>query len=153
MARLRRPGRCRAWAATKGGLHRSGSRGSVSSTLAGVCAPTPAPPAPPSVRTATGWLLRNPARLTADEQRQLDALTAACPALAATREHVTAFAAMMLNRQGQHLEAWMNSVQADNLPELHSFVSGLRRDFDAARAGLTLSYSSGPVEGHVNRIK
>jgi transposase len=60
---------------------------------------------------------------------------------------------MMLNRQGQQLEAWMNTVQADDLPELHSFVTGLRRDFDAARAGLTLPYSSGPVEGHVNRIK
>jgi transposase len=73
--------------------------------------------------------------------------------LAAVREHVTAFAAMMLNRQGQQLEAWMNNVQADDLPELHSFVTGLRRDFDAARAGLTLPYHCGPVEGHVNRIK
>lgn len=112
-----------------------------------------APPSPPSVRSATGWLMRNPAHLSADEQRQLDTLALACPALAAVREHVTAFAAMMLNRQRQRLEAWMNAVEADDLPELHSFVTGLRRDFDAARAGLTLRHSSGPVEGHVNRIK
>jgi transposase len=109
--------------------------------------------APSAIGPYRGWLLRNPANLEPDEQRQLDALTQACPALAAVREHVTAFAAMMLNRQGQQLEAWMNTVQADDLPELHSFVTGLRRDFDAARAGLTLPYSSGPVEGHVNRIK
>jgi transposase len=32
-------------------------------------------------------------------------------------------------------------------------VTGLRRDQDAVTAGLTLPYSSGPVEGHVNRIK
>ncbi len=32
-------------------------------------------------------------------------------------------------------------------------AAGLRRDFDAAKAGLTLRHSSGKVEGHVNRIK
>lgn len=47
----------------------------------------------------------------------------------------------------------MNAVDADDLPALHSFVRGLRRDFDAVTAGLTLPWSSGPVEGHVNRIK
>lgn len=47
----------------------------------------------------------------------------------------------------------MTAVADDNLPELHSFVTGLRRDHDAVTAGLTLPYSSGPVEGHVNRIK
>lgn len=114
---------------------------------------TPPQPVGPTVRKAAGWLLRDPAHLTTDEQRQLDALTQASPTLAALRRHVAAFAVMMLNRQGHRLETWMNAVQADDLPELHSFVTGLRRDFDAARAGLTLNYSSGPVEGHVNRIK
>jgi transposase len=36
---------------------------------------------------------------------------------------------------------------------LHSFVAGLQRDLDAVTAGLMLSWSSGPVEGHVNRVK
>ncbi|URN08545.1 transposase [Actinomadura madurae] len=91
--------------------------------------------------------------LTADEHHQLDALTRASPPLAALRRHISAFAVMMLDRQGHRLESWMNAVQADDLPELHSFVTGLRRDFDAARAGLTMHHSSGPVEGHVNRSK
>jgi transposase len=60
---------------------------------------------------------------------------------------------MMLQLRGDHLERWMNTVQADDLPELHSFVIGLRRDHNAVRAGLTLPHSSGKVEGHVNRIK
>ncbi|MFC9769066.1 transposase [Rhodococcus jostii] len=41
----------------------------------------------------------------------------------------------------------------DEEPALRSFVRGLRRDLDAVTAGLTLLHSSGPVEGHVNRIK
>ncbi|MCZ7462280.1 ISL3 family transposase [Streptomyces sp. WMMC940] len=35
----------------------------------------------------------------------------------------------------------------------HSLVNGLRRDFDAATAGLSTSWSSGQVEGHVTRAK
>jgi transposase len=60
---------------------------------------------------------------------------------------------MMVHRHGRRLETWMTTVAGDDLPELHSFVTGLRRDQDAVTAGLTLPYSSGPVEGHVNRIK
>lgn len=52
-------------------------------------------------------------------------MTAASPALAALREHVRAFAHMMLRLGGDGLEQWMNQVEADDLPELHSFVRGL----------------------------
>ena len=44
-------------------------------------------------------------------------------------------------------------VAASGDPALRSFVTGLRRDQDAVTAGLTLNWSSGAVEGHVNRIK
>ncbi|GII06185.1 ISL3 family transposase [Planobispora takensis] len=115
--------------------------------------PTPTSPRPPTVRQATGWFLRNPTHLDAGEQRQLDTLTAVCPQLAALRVHVRQFAEMMMNRRGRNLEAWINAVLRDDLPELHSFVTGLRRDQDAVTAGLSLPYSSGPVEGHVNRTK
>ncbi|MET9641183.1 transposase [Streptomyces virginiae] len=48
---------------------------------------------------------------------------------------------------------WMERVLADDLPALHSLVSGLRRDFDAVTAGLSTPWSSGQVEGHVTRVK
>jgi len=38
-------------------------------------------------------------------------------------------------------------------PALKSFVTGLRADQDAVTNGLSLRWSSGAVEGHVNRIK
>jgi transposase len=44
-------------------------------------------------------------------------------------------------------------TNTDDLPALHSLVTGLRRDLDAVTAGLTMIWSSGPVEGTVNRIK
>jgi len=44
-------------------------------------------------------------------------------------------------------------VEVAEIPELRAFAAGLRRDWDAVQAGLTLPWSSGAVEGHVNRIK
>lgn len=53
----------------------------------------------------------------------------------------------MLNRQDHRLESWMDAVQADDLPELHSLVTGLRRDFDAAPAGLTMNHNPALSKG------
>jgi transposase len=39
------------------------------------------------------------------------------------------------------------------LPELCSFVEGLDRDRKAVESVLQLSWSNGPVEGQVNRLK
>lgn len=42
---------------------------------------------------------------------------------------------------------------SDDLPILHTLAAGIDRDRDAVIAGLTLPWSSGAVEGHVNRIE
>jgi transposase len=48
----------------------------------------------------------------------------------------------------------MAAIDADDQPALRSFfVRGVRRDLDAVTAGPTLPWSSGTVEGHVNRLK
>ncbi|MGW2207614.1 transposase [Streptomyces sp. NPDC001774] len=67
---------------------------------------------------------------------------------------VAAFAGMLVNRRGQeNLEGWVRSAENSPLPELRGFATGLRRDWAAVQAGLTLHWNSGMVEGHVNRIK
>ena len=60
---------------------------------------------------------------------------------------------MMRDRAGQHLTGWLAQTDATDLPELQSFVVGVRSDLAAVTAGLTLPFSSGAVEGQVNRIK
>jgi Transposase len=60
---------------------------------------------------------------------------------------------MMTGRQGQHPGEWLAKAEADDQPQLHSFAAGIRHDLQAATNGLTLPYSSGAVEGNVNRIK
>ncbi|MCP2275737.1 transposase [Nocardia amikacinitolerans] len=111
------------------------------------------PAKPPSVRKVVAWIMTNPVTLATEHQERLDRILAASPDLAALTGHVRAFAEIMTQRRGRDLERWMAAVDADDQPALHSFVRGLRRDQDAVTAGLTMQWSSGTVEGHVNRIK
>jgi transposase len=48
--------------------------------------------------------------------------------------------------------SWAAQAQASAVSELRGFAKGLRKDW-AAITELTTPYSSGAVEGHVNRIK
>jgi transposase len=82
--------------------------------------------------------MSDPHSLTTDDKTQLTAILAACPELAALRAHVAAFADLMTQRRGRELESWITAAAASGLPELRSFVTGLRRDQDAVTAGLTL---------------
>ncbi len=59
----------------------------------------------------------------------------------------------MCGLHGDRLHEWIARVEADQLPDLHSFTAGLTRDLAAVVNGLTMPYSSGAVEGAVNRIK
>ena len=60
---------------------------------------------------------------------------------------------MLCRRRGERLEAWAGQAEASPVSELRGFSKGLRKDWAAVTAGLTVSYSSGAVEGHVNRNK
>jgi transposase len=104
-------------------------------------------------RQVTTWIMQKPTSLEADQQESLQRVLDRCPELDALAGHVRAFAEMMRDLRGERLVQWMDDVQADDLPDLHSFAAGVRRDQDAVVAGLTLPWSSGPVEGHVNRLK
>ncbi|MGH3814015.1 MAG: ISL3 family transposase [Pseudonocardiaceae bacterium] len=133
-----------------------GSRGTVAAYLAPLrvlgAAPPPTPRLP-QVRQITSWLLRRPEDLDTEQQLQLKQVLASCPHLDATATHVGTFAQMLTGRHGQRLDSWMATVDTDDRPHLHRFVTGLKRDYQAVRNGLTLSHSSGTVEGNVNRIK
>lgn len=116
-------------------------------------APVPAPAAaPPKTSAVTSWIMTRPGTLDAGEQASLDTILAASPELAAVAARVREFAVIMTERRGQDLEKWMASVDTTGEPALRSFATGLRADQDAVTAGLTLPWSSGSVEGNVNRI-
>jgi transposase len=101
----------------------------------------------------TGWIMRNPATLTTEQARGLALIRETSPHLDQAATRVTEFADMMLNRRGEHLETWLNTIEASDLTHLKSFAAGIRNDQAAVTNGLTLEHNSGPVEGTVNKIK
>jgi transposase len=47
----------------------------------------------------------------------------------------------------------MSAVEASDLPALHGFVRGLRKDLPAVTAGLSMPYSNGLAEGVNTKVK
>jgi transposase len=60
---------------------------------------------------------------------------------------------MRRERQGEKLDEWLEQVAKHSVSELQSVAQGLRNDDDAVKAGLTLEWSQGQVEGQVHRLK
>jgi transposase len=107
----------------------------------------------PTVRQVVGWLTRHSDNLSSGQALRLKRILVGCPELADLRRHISDFAKMMKNLEGHLLPRWIKAVEGSELPPLHSFARNLYKDFEAVTAGLTLPYSSGMVEGHVNRVK
>jgi transposase len=79
--------------------------------------------------------------------------TQASPYLEVTYHLVEEFLHMGRERMGEQLDAWLNKVEASPLPAFQTFVTGVQKDKEAVLAGLTLPWSTGPLEGHINRFK
>jgi transposase len=62
-------------------------------------------------------------------------------------------AAMIRQHQVDALAPWLKACNASPVGELRNFADVLQRDAAAVKAALTLPWSSGPVEGHINRLK
>jgi len=93
------------------------------------------------------WILTPPGGLAGDDRAALAQITGRCEELKVTGALVREFADMLCNRRGERLEAWASQAEASPVSELRGFSKGLRKDWAAVTAGLTVSYSSGAVEG------
>jgi transposase len=114
----------------------------------------PAAPAPPAPQQAARWMLTDPARLDSGQHAQLAAILDRCPELGDLARHITSFATLLTCRPGTGLDDWLTTVEASpGQPELRSFAHGIRRDYQAVTNALTLSWSSGLVEGLNTRTK
>ena len=75
------------------------------------------------------------------------------PELERARTLAQHFLRLVRERQGRELDGWVKDVHATGPPELRGFSRNLQHDWDAVRAGLTERWSSGCVEGNVNKLK
>ena len=63
------------------------------------------------------------------------------------------FAQLVRQRQPEALDPWLQRATTSALEALRRFATGLQDDYAAVKAGVTLPWSNGPVEGHINRLK
>ncbi len=120
---------------------------------------TPASPSSPQAlplplpRQAAFVFLRRPEKLRVQEQETLAMLRHINSEVDLAYDLVQQFAQMLRTRTAEPLDAWLVQVHTSNLPELQSFATGIEKDKDAVKAGLTWWISNGMVEGHVNKLK
>jgi transposase len=107
----------------------------------------------PSARQVASLFLQHADRRTAEQVGYLEHLLGHDPVVATSYTLTQEFLAMVRERQGDRLDAWIEAVSEQGPAELQRFASGLRDDYAAVRAGLTLVHSNGQTEGHINRLK
>jgi transposase len=106
-----------------------------------------------TARRATWLVLRRPEKLAEAEAAQLAELQAQHPEVAAAIVLAQDFTRLVRERQPDQLDPWLARAAESPLVPLQRFAKGLRDDYEAVRAGITLTWSTGPVEGHINRLK
>src|SRR5450755_1786468 len=113
----------------------------------------PAPLENFSAQRATWLFVCQPEKLDEMQEEEVALIRQASPSAETAYGLAQAFMLMIREHTGQQLDTWLSSVEASHFPELKSFAKGIQHDKAAVVAGLSLPWSQGPLEGHVNRLK
>jgi transposase len=90
--------------------------------------------------------------MAADQQR-IATIRGLDPVLDEAVSLTEEFARLVRERQADHLDAWLERASGSAVLAFRNFAASLRRDEAAVRAGMSLPWSTGPVEGEINRLK
>ena len=105
-----------------------------------------------SPRHLSWLLLRDRASLTPQEQQMLTFIRQE-PVIEVAYDLAQRFGTMVRKRQADQLDPWLEAALGSGIPDLRTFAEGLQREYSAMKAALTYPYSTGPVEGQINRLK
>ena len=97
--------------------------------------------------------MQAPENLSEERRRVLEQMEAAEPTFGSLYRLTVDFTEMLRKRKPELLQPWLQAAQASEFGELRSLAVGMGRDYVAVEAGILLPYSTGPVEGNINRLK
>lgn len=106
-----------------------------------------------SSRQASFLFVKQHETLTPTQQHALEYICQASDEMKQTYELSQQFVSMLRKRQAEHLDGWLEHVREHGPREIASFASGIRRDYQAVRAGISRDESNGQVEGQITRLK
>jgi transposase len=97
--------------------------------------------------------LRLPDQLDEYERETLEDVVADDERIAAGYQLLQRFRRLVVRQCVRDLDAWLEDATASGLDPFMSLARGIQADRAAVDAGLTVHWSTGPVEGHVTRLK
>ena len=97
--------------------------------------------------------MRRPDKRDPEHDAHLAQLQAQNAELAAAITLAEDFAKLVRHRYPDQLDPWLARAADSSLAPFRNFAKHLWVDYDAVKAGVTLPWSNGPVEGHINRLK
>ncbi len=104
-------------------------------------------------RTAAWLVLRRAEKRSADDQVLLADLRRYIPELDEAVALAEEFTGLIRDHAPDRLDPWLRRARDSTVRQLRSFAKRLGDDYAAVRAAVTLAWSNGPVEGHINRLK
>jgi transposase len=112
-------------------------------------------PKPPvlSVRKASILLSKNPDQLTDQEKIFCHTLCENSSEIQTAYPMIQEFIEMIREQHADALNPWLEKAVECEVTSIIGFAEGLKRDYDAVYAALSLPWSNGQVEGQVNRLK
>lgn len=63
------------------------------------------------------------------------------------------FIQMVKHRQHEQPDEWLKDAKESRFSPIVQLAAGLQRDYQAVKAGLSMEWSNGQVEGQINRLK
>ena len=107
----------------------------------------------PTSKNVAALFMRRDEKLNREQKEYLKRLCEANEALADARRLTQEFNGTVRNLEGEKLDGWLEEAEACKALAMRRFAAGLKKDLDAVRAGLTETWSNGPVEGFVHKLK
>jgi transposase len=107
---------------------------------------------PLSARRAAWLIMQHKEKLTSEEAQLLERISLQ-PELSGAYTLASGFIDLIRQRLPEQLDSWLVAAKNSSISAFQSFAKGLKEDYEAVKAGLTLEVSNGPVEGQNNRLK
>ena len=105
------------------------------------------------VRDGVHLFITSSAKLTALEQTRLEYLCATWTRAVTGYQLTQRFEGLLKCGGVPEFRAWLTEARQGDIREFRRLARGLSHDQKAVEANLTIPWSNGQVEGHVNRLK
>jgi transposase len=134
-----------------------GRRGMVAQFVAGWRKPgkTASSKAPQRIapRHAAILVTRPAEKMTEDQRRLLEDIMGQCPEVSDLRRMALAFREALMGNESADLKQWITKAKRCEFGAVVRFAYGLQKDISAVSAAVDSSWSTGQVEGQINRLK